>query len=143
MRLYLDNSVRNRPFDDQRQGGIWLETLSFSLILSMIENREAEMVVSSVHRLENHVSPDRLRREWVERFLQLATVEVAATEAIRIRARELGAVGVKPLDPLHVSSAEAIRADYFLTRDDRLTKRYQGALRVLSRRSLFQLSDKI
>ena len=41
MLLYLDNSVLNRPFDDQRQPRIWLETLSFSLVLTLIEGGEA------------------------------------------------------------------------------------------------------
>jgi len=42
MLLYLDNSVLNRPFDDQRQPRIWLETLSFSLVLTLIETGEAK-----------------------------------------------------------------------------------------------------
>jgi predicted nucleic acid-binding protein len=132
MRLYLDNSVLNRPFDDQRQGRIWLETLSFSLVLSMVENGEAEMVVSPVQRLENSASPSALRREWVDRFLKLATIQAHATESIRARAKELESVGLKALDALHISSAEAAEAEYFLTCDDRLAKRYKGKLKVVS-----------
>jgi hypothetical protein len=41
MLLYLDNSVLNWSFDDRRQPRIWLETLSFSLLLSVIEAGEA------------------------------------------------------------------------------------------------------
>ena len=57
MRLYLDTSVLNRPFDDQKQPRIWLETLAFSLVLSLIEAREAELISSPIHTLENSRSP--------------------------------------------------------------------------------------
>jgi hypothetical protein len=51
MLLYLDNSVLNRPFDDQRQPRIWLETLALSAILQMIESDEADLVKSPIHLL--------------------------------------------------------------------------------------------
>ena len=37
-RIYLDTSVYNRPFDDQTQPRIWLETLAFAVILQMVES---------------------------------------------------------------------------------------------------------
>ena len=132
MRLYLDNNVIIRPFDDQRQGRVWIETLSFSLVLSMIENGEAQLIASAVHRLENSVAPDVFRKEWVDRILKLAISEAPINEAVRNRAIELEAIGMKSLDALHVSSAEAANADYFLTCDDRLAKRYRGKLPVMS-----------
>ncbi|GGA02700.1 hypothetical protein [Okeania sp. KiyG1] len=42
IRVYLDTSVYNRPFDDQTQNKIALETEAVLLILGMIENREIE-----------------------------------------------------------------------------------------------------
>jgi hypothetical protein len=74
MRLYLDNSVLNRPGDDQRQGRIWMETLAFSLILGLIESGQAEMIRSVIHDLENSQSPDPVRRQWVDTCLSLATI---------------------------------------------------------------------
>ncbi len=38
MRIYLDTSVYNRPFDDQTQARIALETLAYTVILQMIES---------------------------------------------------------------------------------------------------------
>ena len=37
-RVYLDTCVYNRPFDDQAQPRVGLETLAFSVILQMIED---------------------------------------------------------------------------------------------------------
>jgi len=50
LRLYLDNSVLNRPYDDQRQPRIWLETLALSIILQMAEAGEVELVKSARSR---------------------------------------------------------------------------------------------
>jgi len=62
MLLYLDNSVLNRPFDDQRQPRIWLETLSFSLVLTLIEAGDAKLIRSPIHDLENSRNPFPVRR---------------------------------------------------------------------------------
>jgi hypothetical protein len=57
MLVYLDNSALNRPFDDQTQPRIWLETLAVSLILQMTETGEIELIKSPIHFLENNQSP--------------------------------------------------------------------------------------
>jgi predicted nucleic acid-binding protein len=44
-------------------------------------------------------------------------------ETIESRARAFNALGIKPLDALHLASAEAGQADYFCTCDDRLLNR--------------------
>ena len=113
MLIYLDTSVLNRPFDDQKQPRIWLETLAFSLVLSLIEAGEAELVSSPIHTLENRRSPLSVRRLWVDRCLRLATHTVPLTGTIRTRAHELANTGQKPLDALHLACAEAAGADWF------------------------------
>jgi predicted nucleic acid-binding protein len=132
MRLYLDNSVLNRPFDDQRQPRIWLETLSFSLMLTLIEAGEARMIRSPIHDLENGRNPFPLRRRWIEKCLRLAEASVALDDAIKSRALALEQAGVKALDALHLACAEAAGAERFLTCDDRLIRRCSGQMIVQS-----------
>lgn len=132
MLLYLDNSVLNRPFDDQRQPRIWLETLSFSLVLTLIEAGEAKLIRSPIHDLENGRNPFPLRRQWVEKCLRLAESNVALNDAIKFRALALEQAGVKALDALHLACAEAGSAERFLTCDDRLIRRYSGQMIVES-----------
>ena len=107
MLLYLDNSVLNRPFDDQRQPRIWLETLSFSLVLTLIEAGEAKLIRSPIHDLENSRNPFVLRRQWIEKCLRLATSNVALNDSIKSRAQTLEQSGVKALDALHLACADA------------------------------------
>lgn len=132
MLIYIDNSVLNRPFDDQRQPRIWLETLALSAILQMIEADDVDLVKSPIHFLENNRSPFAHRRQWVERCLALAKVDTSLSESIRLRARALEGAGVKPLDALHAACAEESGASHFLTCDDALVKRYAGAMASLN-----------
>lgn len=132
MVLYLDNSVLNRPFDDQRQPRIWFETLAFSLVLSLIEAGAVETVCSAIHRIENNASSAAIRRRFVERCLELAKVRPRLENAVEARAQQLQGEGFSALDALHLASAEHAGADCFLTCDDRLIRRYSGTLKVLN-----------
>jgi len=132
MLLYLDNSVLNRPFDDQRQPRIWLETLSFSLVLTLIEAGEGKLIHSPIHDLENGRNPFSLRRQWIEKCLRLAEASVTLNDAIKSRALTLDQAGIKALDALHLACAEAAGAERFLTCDDRLIRRYSGQMIVQS-----------
>lgn len=131
MKVYLDTSVYNRPFDDQSQPRIWLETLAFAVILQMVEAAGVELVSSSVLEYENSRNPFPVRQRWVSRCLRLAKVHQTVDEDIRLRAEELERAGVKPVDALHVACAEAAGSDDCLTCDDYAIRRYPGkTLRV-------------
>jgi hypothetical protein len=68
VKIYIDTSVYNRPFDDQTQPRIWLETLALGLILQLVESGEATLVNSSVLAFENSRNPFPVRREWMAMF---------------------------------------------------------------------------
>ena len=123
--FYLDTSVYNRPFDDQTQPRIWLETLALSLILQLIEDNEAELITSTVVAYENSRNPHEMRRIWVNKVAQLASHNQPVDPTIRQRAATLENEGLKAIDALHLACAEAAAADYFITCDDRLISRYQ------------------
>jgi hypothetical protein len=128
----LDNSVLNRPYDDQKQPRIWLETLCFVMILQMAENGEVELIRSHFHDLENNESRAIERREWVEACLDLATHSARLTAEMEQRARAIVKMGVKPLDAAHLAAAESADVKFFITCDDQLIRRYHGPLRALT-----------
>jgi predicted nucleic acid-binding protein len=130
-RVYLDTSVYNRPFDDQSQPRIWLETLACSLILQMIEEERIGLVTSSVVSYENSRNPFAERQTWVKQVMALAVEYQQVNKSIRERARILEGEGVKALDALHLACAESAGVHVFITCDDRLRRRYgslDGAL---------------
>ncbi|WP_256973432.1 hypothetical protein [Nostoc sp. T09] len=68
-RVYLDTSVYNRPFDDQTQPKIFLETQAIILILQMVEGRLIELVSSSVLEYENSRNPFIVNQQSMKRYL--------------------------------------------------------------------------
>jgi predicted nucleic acid-binding protein len=132
MKLYLDTSALKRPFDDQAQPRIALETEAIITVLAMIQSGEASLLSSSVLEYENAGNPQPERRRWTSRLLQLAAITHPLTATVQQRASLLERQGLKPLDALHVACAEAAPADYLLTCDDRLPRRYRGPLPVLN-----------
>ena len=125
-RVYLDTSVYNRPFDDQTQPKIFLESQAIVIILQMIEAKVVELISSSVLEYENSLNPYPIKQEAMNRYLQLAGLRQEVDEAIRQRAEELEQNGLKAIDALHVACAEAVESDYFITCDKRLINRCSG-----------------
>jgi predicted nucleic acid-binding protein len=125
-RVYLDTSIYNRPFDNQTQPKIFLETQAIILILQMVEARLIELVSSSVLEYENSRNPFVVNQQSMERYLQIATLRVLVDENIRNRAEQLQQLGIKSIDALHVACAEASQSDYFITCDRILINRCQN-----------------
>lgn len=122
MRIYLDTSALNRPFDDQRLSRNRLEAEAALAILEWIEAGKIELISSAGLVYENLMSPLIERREYVTTYLNLATTFVATDSALLQRAREFEAQGMRPLDALHLASAEHGRAEWFITCDDRILR---------------------
>jgi predicted nucleic acid-binding protein len=132
MKVYLDTSVLKRPFDDQSQPRIRLETEAVVTILAIAQAGGIQLINSSVLGYENSRNPDPERRRYVERVLRLCHVTQCVNDIVQHRAVALEALGVKPLDSLHVAAAEAAGADCLLTCDDRLPRHYPGPLQIVN-----------
>ena len=117
MRLYLDNCCFNRPFDDQSTLTIRLETESKLHIQAAIREGLYSLSWSYVLDYENAANPLDERRNEIQRWEALADTFAVETDAVLSKMRELAAVGLKPLDALHVACAYALECDYFLTVD--------------------------
>ena len=115
MRVYLDNCCYNRPFDDQSQIKVLLETLAKLDIQQQMRDGMIEYVWSSVLDFEINRSKFIDRTSRIRPWAGGATVNVRVDAVIRSRAKEFEAAGVKPADALHVACAEAANCDRFFT----------------------------
>ncbi|MBD2578118.1 PIN domain-containing protein [Oscillatoria sp. FACHB-1406] len=132
-RIYLDTSAYNRPFDDQTQPKIFLESQAVTLVLQMIEAKYFELISSSVLEYENSRNPFPIKQEAMNRYLQLSEFKQEINDAIAQRASNLEDNGLKAIDALHIASAEASGSHYFITCDKRLINRCSGlSLRVIN-----------
>ena len=124
--VYLDTSAYNRPFDEQTQPKIFLESQAVSIILQMVETQMVELVSSSVLEYENSRNPYSIKQEAMNRYLQMAGLKQEVDESIRQRAEQLEHNGLKAVDALHVACAEAASSNYLITCDKRLINRCSG-----------------
>ena len=68
MRIYLDNCTLNRPFDEQTQIRIKLETEAKLFIQDKIKENKIEIVWSYILDAENDVNPFKERREQITKW---------------------------------------------------------------------------
>ena len=122
MKVYFDACCLNRPFDDQSQPRVRLETEAISLILEKLTQGEWEWVGSEILLYEVGQNPVLENRQRALAFASLAQQVVEITEKILRRAEELEEIGYDPYDAIHLSSAEFGKADVFLTTDDQILK---------------------
>lgn len=133
MRLYLDLCCYNRPYDDQTQTRIRLETEAKLVIQQKIRDGECELLWSSTLDFENAKNPFEEHMHAIREWRKLAVSCVMADVEVVKLAREAMAFGVSEYDALHVASAMGGKADILVTTDDRLIKRMRqfGRIKVL------------
>ena len=131
MRVYLDHCCYNRPFDDQTQLRVRLETEAKLAVQQQMRNGEIEYVWSDMLANEVEESPFWEQREWIEAWAPGACAFVPTTAAIEQAAEKFMRLGVKPADSIHLASAEAAECDCFLTVDGGILKKVNFAGRVI------------
>lgn len=126
LRIYLDNCCFNRPYDDQSQLRISLETQAKLHIQSLIVSDQFELTSSYMLDYECSRNPHEMRRATIRSFLDKNTVvylnEADYKEQAEELAKEITSTGVKPADAIHTACAILANCDYLLTTDDRLLK---------------------
>jgi hypothetical protein len=87
-RIYLDTSAYNRPFDDQTQSKIFLESQAVAIILQMVETGMIELASSSVLECENNRNSYPIKQQAMSRSLQMAPLK----QEVRKRGAKDGAI---------------------------------------------------
>ena len=123
MRVYLDNCCYNRPFDEQTQLKVRLETEAKLRVQTMMRNGEVEYVWSDILSQEVFDNPFPHRREKILEWRHGAVCTVEMTTDVIADADELAEKGLKAADALHVACAAAVDCDCFITTDIRLIRR--------------------
>jgi hypothetical protein len=120
MKVYFDVSCLNRPFDDQRQLRIRLESEAITLIFDQIDAGRWEHLSSRMAEIEVWAIRDEIRQRRVLALLPEGKMELG--RATFSRARELIALRMRAADAVHVAAAEQLQADVLLTCDDQLVR---------------------
>ncbi len=130
MRVYLDSCCFNRPFDDQTQARVRLETEAKLEVQQRIQANRLELVWSYMLDYENQANPFVERREAISRWKSLAIIDVVAGDELLNQAKEILQRTLRAKDALHVACAIAAGCEIFLTTDDLVVKKTRDLDRI-------------
>lgn len=122
MRVYLDNCCFNRPFDDQSQLRIRLETEAKLAVQDLIRSRKLELAWSYMLDFENSQNPYPHRLEAIGMWREIAAVQVVETPHVLHMARTFAASGLRAKDSIHLASAIEAQCSHLLTTDDQFLR---------------------
>lgn len=123
MKVYIDLCVYNRPFDDQGQPRVALETTAFLILLERVIDGLIFIVGSFVLDYENVRNPFDERRDRIIDILSVSIEHVAYSKEIAERASKIEKMGIPAMYAIHIACAETAGADFFVTCDDILIRK--------------------
>ena len=135
LRVYLDMCCYNRPYDDQSQIKVSLETQAKLHIQDQIQKKQLELVASYMLRYECGQNPYEMRRRAIMQFVDThmaAYVGLERKGEIESMATEIMNTGVKFKDACHVASAIYAGCKYFISTDKRLLKYQTDRIRLVT-----------
>lgn len=88
MKIYLDNCCLNRPFDNQSNIRIHLESEAVKTILSLCEQGIWQLIISEVVEFEIEETSEEERRSKFQLLISLAVSKIFLTEEIISKAEE-------------------------------------------------------
>ena len=122
MKLYLDNCCFNRPFDDQSQIRIRLETEAKLKIQEEIRSGTFQLMWSYILDYENNRNPYQERKVRIKKWKEYAIEDIEESSEVIEAAKELNKKGFHKIDSLHIACAIITKCEYFLTTDDKILK---------------------
>lgn len=123
MKVYFDMCALKRPFDDQSNNRVWIETQAVLRLLDLAHLAELHAVNSAALQLENSMNPKPVRRFRVDRLLRSFGRGSPIDNALLQKAATIGSLGFDDMDALHLASAHALRCQRFITCDDGILRR--------------------
>ncbi|WP_459875520.1 PIN domain-containing protein [Desulfothermus naphthae] len=122
MKLYLDCCCLNRPFDDQSNPTVHIESEAIKIIISLCEKKIFILVSSEILEFEINKTPDILRRERLKIIESIAEDKIEIDERIEKRAKYFEDFGLQSFDALHLACAET-KCDLLITVDRKFLRR--------------------
>ncbi len=119
----MDNCCFNRPYDDQGDIKIRLETEAKLYIQKLIIEGELELIWSYILDYENSQNPFEERRYSINKWKYIATKDIEENEDILKKAEKLYLISLRRMDALHVACAIYAGCGYFITTDDGILRR--------------------
>jgi predicted nucleic acid-binding protein len=128
MKIYFDNCCYNRPFDNQNQMRIYLESQAKIYIQGLILDKKIELACSYMSLFENNDNPHDKNKAAIGKFLRNASEYIAPDKVniVEAKAADIIRLKIAGKDAIHLACAITANCDYFITTDDGIIKRYDN-----------------
>lgn len=145
MRIYFDNCCYNRPYDDQTQLKISLETQAKLFIQDCIKENKFELVASYVLVFENEKNPYTGKKISILKFLE-ENVNIFIDESYKNQVGELAEkiieTGIKTADAHHIAAAILTKCDFLITTDKRMLKFSDERIKIVNPIEFIELAGE-
>jgi predicted nucleic acid-binding protein len=142
IRIYLDNCCFNRPYDDQSQIRVEIETKAKLFIQNLIVEGKVDLITSSLSMLENKKNPYSERRLSIQDFFRYSVTIVTSSADSFAEAERLKKQGLKTYDAIHLAFAIASVCDYFITTDDRVLKHKDDRIHIVDPQNFIRIWEE-
>jgi predicted nucleic acid-binding protein len=132
MRIYFDNCCYNRPFDDQSNVLIRLESDAKLHIQELVKTQQLELIWSFILDYENSANPFVDKRERIQAWRNLAIHYCGYSTQIVEKTKMLMQLGLKQVDASHIACAILSQADYFITTDKKILNKIISEIQVIN-----------
>jgi predicted nucleic acid-binding protein len=132
VKVYLDNCCYNRPFDDQTQANVVIETLAKLYIQELVLQHELDLVWSYILKFENSRNSFESKKAAIAKWEALSVQFVEKSDMIVAAAKQIETAGIKPADSLHIACAISVQCDYFITVDRGILKYHDDRIVICS-----------
>jgi predicted nucleic acid-binding protein len=122
-RIYLDNCVYNRPFDDKEQLTVLMEAEAKLKIQEDIRNGLHELVWSYMNEYENDENPYEDKKESIRIWKNIAQHICTPNEKVLEKGLQIQHNSIRPKDSLNIACAIESKCQYFITTDINLLKK--------------------
>jgi predicted nucleic acid-binding protein len=131
-RVYLDNCAYNRPYDNQNNINIRLESEAKLFIQEKIKDNQIDLVWSSMNSYENNDNPSPEKRERIIAWKNIAVEYCRLNKSILKKAEELQSQNLRAKDALHIAAAIYSQCVYFITTDKKILNKKIDGIAVLN-----------
>jgi len=126
-KIYLDICSYNRPFDDQSQIKIHLETEAILYVQDGIRKKKYLMIWSYMLDYENSRNPYKAKRNAIALWKNIACDYCQSSiDVLSTGTNIMKNYSIKAKDSLHIACAIKNNCDYFITTDNKLIKKSSG-----------------
>ncbi|GHV11423.1 hypothetical protein AGMMS49938_02060 [Fibrobacterales bacterium] len=132
MKIYLDNCCYNRPYDDQSQILVRLESEAKLQIQQLVFEGQLDLIWSFILQHENDANPFIKRKKRIATWEHIAKYSVIFSDEIQRMADDIALLNIKPKDAWHVACAISENADYLITTDKKLLNKPVKGIEIVN-----------